>query len=231
MTSTAIEPVIIPPTGNHTCTVIFLHGLGDTGLGWLFLAEELGPRLPTVKWILPNSPLRPVSFNGDALIPAWFNVTSFEKSSQTEQVDEEGMLSSVQMVDALIQKELRQGMQNIILGGFSQGCVLSLLTGLTIKTPLAGIIGVSGWLPLGEKFTSMASDANKQTPLLICHGDDDPVVKYRYGRASARYLAKLGYSVDFKTYPGLGHSTSAQEIQDIAAFIQQRTHSPSSAKL
>jgi lysophospholipase-2 len=62
---------------------------------------------------------------------------------------------------------------------------------------------------------------NQQTPILMCHGDEDLVVKYKYGRASSRYLASLGYRMDFKTYPGMGHVTCDEEVQHIAAFLHQ----------
>ncbi|KAI8089381.1 Phospholipase/carboxylesterase/thioesterase [Halteromyces radiatus] len=231
-TISIMNPVVVLPTSkNHTSTIIWLHGLGDSGLGWYFLVEQLAPLFPTLKWILPNAPLRSVSFNDDATIPAWFNVASFDKTSHLAQVDEKGMLESVAYVNSLIESEANNGIRNIILGGFSQGCVMTLLTGLTIETPLSAIIGVSGWLPLGEKFIKMASKTNKQTPILMCHGDDDPVVKYKYGRSSARYLKKIGYNIEFKTYEGLGHTTSDQEIQDITAFIQQHLTTTTSSKL
>ncbi|CAO3628913.1 unnamed protein product [Cunninghamella echinulata] len=214
-----LNPIVVEPKGKHLSTVIFLHGLGDSGISWVPLAETLGPRFPNIKWIFPNAPFRPVSFNGGALTPAWFNVASFDKSSQTEQLDEAGMLSSVKIVEEIIEKEKKLGISKVILGGFSQGCVISLLTGLTTSIPLSGVIGVSGWLPLGEKITTLASEENKKVRLLVCHGDDDPIVKYRYGRASAKYLNKIGYDVDFKTYEGLAHTTCSQEINDIGDFI------------
>ncbi|CAO3634402.1 unnamed protein product [Cunninghamella blakesleeana] len=214
-----LNPILVEPKEKHFASVIFLHGLGDSGISWVQLSDSLGDCFPNIKWIFPNAPLRPVSFNGGVPIPAWFNVASFDKSSQTEKLDEAGMLSSVKIVEEIIEKEKNLGISNIILGGFSQGCVISLLTGLTTKIPLSGIIGVSGWLPMGEKITSMASEANKKVPLLICHGDDDPIVKYRYGRASARYLNKIGYRVEFKSYEGLGHTINAKEIDDIGNFV------------
>jgi lysophospholipase-2 len=54
-TGEKLTTVIIDATEKHTATVIWLHGLGDSGIGWLFLTEELGPRFPYIKWILPNA--------------------------------------------------------------------------------------------------------------------------------------------------------------------------------
>ncbi|KAI8340487.1 Phospholipase/carboxylesterase/thioesterase [Chlamydoabsidia padenii] len=215
------ELVVIPPLAQHTCTVIWLHGLGDCGSSWCFLAETLGPQFPMIKWILPNAPVRSVTMNGFGDIPAWFDVFAVDKSSKVQRFDDTGMLASAARVDELIKAESKQGIDKIILGGFSQGCILSLLIGLTTQIKLSGIIGTSGYLPLGEKFTAMASGINQHTAILMCHGDQDLVVKYKYGQASSRYLASLGYRVDFKSYSGLGHVVCDQEIQDIAAFLNQ----------
>lgn len=67
----------------------------------------------------------------------------------------------------------------------------------------------------------MASDANRKTPILMCHGDSDPVVKPEYGKESADKLKSLNYPLTFKTYPGLTHSASPQEIADIAEFLKK----------
>jgi lysophospholipase-2 len=48
-------PVVVEATEKHTATVIWLHGMGDTGIGWLFMTEELAPRFPFIKWVLPNA--------------------------------------------------------------------------------------------------------------------------------------------------------------------------------
>ncbi|CAO3599317.1 unnamed protein product [Absidia cylindrospora] len=214
-------PLVIPPKANHTCTVIWLHGLGDTGAGWQFLAEELGPQCPSVKWILPTAPSRPVAYNVNGVIPGWFDVASGNDHASAK-IDQDGMLASVQLVNDLIQMERNQGMDNIILGGFSQGCAITLLTARTTKIKLAGIIGAGGWLPKGDKILSLTSETNKQTPILLCHGDEDEVVKYQYSKATGRFLQKMGYQVDFKTYQGLGHTSSEEQMRDIGVFIQRQ---------
>lgn len=67
----------------------------------------------------------------------------------------------------------------------------------------------------------MESDANKKTSILMCHGENDPVVKPQYGRDSAEKLKTMGYDITLKTYPGLVHSANEQEIRDIAQFLQK----------
>ncbi|KAI8091158.1 Phospholipase/carboxylesterase/thioesterase [Gilbertella persicaria] len=218
----SLTSVIVSAKVKQTATVFFCHGLGDTGAGWSFLAEELSNLFPYVKWVLPNAPIRPITLNGGYPMPGWFDLSSLDKSGFKHE-DEKGILASVTSVNRLIRDEVDHGIpaNRIILGGFSQGACLSLVHALTTEYKLGGVVACSGWLGLADKMPQMLSDANKKTPFLMCHGDKDPVVKYEYGQTSAEKLTSLGYDVTFKTYPGLVHSANEQELADIAAFIKK----------
>jgi predicted esterase len=126
----------------------------------------------------------------------------------------------------LIDEEIKAGTpsERIILGGFSQGAAMSLFAGTTYKHKLGGIIGLSGFLPCNDKIEGLIPEgnANKDTPILMCHGDQDPVVLPTWGRMSAEFLKKGGWKVDYKEYRGLVHSASPQEIDDVATFLQGR---------
>lgn len=69
--STKLASVIIKPTAKHTASVIFLHGLGDSGHGWSEIGQMLAPALPHVKWIFPHSPERSITVNGGMRMPGW----------------------------------------------------------------------------------------------------------------------------------------------------------------
>ncbi|KAI7874631.1 Phospholipase/carboxylesterase [Lichtheimia hyalospora FSU 10163] len=221
--ATSLTSVIVGAKAKHTATVFWFHGLGDSGAGWSFLADELSNMFPHVKWILPNAPMIPITINQGMRMPGWFDLSGLDRSIAQNQ-DEKGMLSSMTSINALIRNEVDSGIpsERIVIGGFSQGCVMSLLTGLTSEYKFGGVVGCSGWLGMHEKFASMASDANKKTPILMCHGDADPVVDYNIGKESATFLEKLGYDIKFKTYSGLVHSASPQELADIASFLKER---------
>lgn len=90
----------------------------------------------------------------------------------------------------------------MILGGFSQGGALSLFTGVTLKDKIAGVIGLSSYLLLGEKAKEMIPEdgPNKNTPFFMGHGDSDPLVKYEWGQSTAKALKEWGFKVDFRTY-------------------------------
>lgn len=126
----------------------------------------------------------------------------------------------------MIEEEIKAGVPSdrIVLGGFSQGGAMALLAGISNPTKLGGIFGLSCYLPLHQKTTELVpTDApNKETPIFMGHGDADPVVKYSWGQFSAEHLKGLGYSVDLKTYKGLPHSASPQELLDLKAYLQSR---------
>lgn len=101
---------------------------------------------------------------------------------------------------------------------------MSLFGGVTCPDKLAGIVGLSSYLLLEDKIRDHvpAENPNKQTPIFMGHGAVDPLVKYRWGQLTAERLQGWGWTVDFKTYPGLAHSADPKEIDDLEAYIQQR---------
>ncbi|CAH1768487.1 12263_t:CDS:2, partial [Entrophospora sp. SA101] len=118
----------------HSATVIFLHGLGDSGHGWEPIAIEIGEKMEHVKFVLPNAPIRPITINAGMKMPGWFDVTTLNVD-QINGVDED--------VKKLIKDEIDSGIASnrIVVGGFSQGTTIALATGITSEYPLAGIVG------------------------------------------------------------------------------------------
>lgn len=121
--------------------------------------------------------------------------------------DERGILLSRDYFHGLIQAEIDSGIpaNRIVLGGFSQGGAISLFAGLTAKTKLAGIVGLSSYLPLDAKFPDFVkeNDHNHQTPVLMCHGGEDQVVPTSFGKLSYEMLKKQGFDVTMKLYPSV----------------------------
>lgn len=121
------------------------------------------------------------------------------------QQDEAGILVSREYVNGLIQAEIDSGIpaNRIVVGGFSQGGALSLFAGLTAKVKLAGIVGLSSYLPLDSKFANFVreSDLNHDTPILMCHGDSDQVVPVNFGKLSFEMLKSQGFKATMKLYP------------------------------
>ncbi|KAI8851766.1 Phospholipase/carboxylesterase/thioesterase [Chytridium lagenaria] len=216
-----VKSVVVNATAGHTATVIFLHGLGDSGHGWLPVAQELSLGLPHVKFILPHAPQIPITLNGGFRMPGWYDIISLDKTARQE--DRPGMLKTVEIIDALIQREIDAGVDSkrIVLGGFSQGSAMSLLTSLTTNHKLAGIVALSGYLPLATEAGEIAKPSNQWTPYFMGHGTSDNVVEYTWGKMSAERLKEIGRDVTFKSYRGMAHSACEDEVLHVAEFLKK----------
>ena len=149
-------------------------------------------------------------------MPAWFDIKSLDPDDLQEDV--EGMLESAAYVMGLVQKEIENGIppERIALVGFSQGGAISLTASLMMaEVPFAGCAALSTWLPLFVK----PSPKGLAHPYLMCHGDSDPVVQYRWGRGSFEKLQGMGATAEFKSYP-MDHSFCPEEMTDVASFLR-----------
>nr|CAG8603031.1 6575_t:CDS:2 [Entrophospora candida] len=199
----------------HTATVIFLHGLGDSGRGLELVSTEIGEAMEHVKFVLPNAPMRSITINGGMIMPGWFDLTTLNLD---EMVDEDGVMESIS------QNEIDSGIASnrIVVGGISQGVTIALGAGISSEYPLAGMFGFSGFLRIQEKIIQMSTQANKNTPIFMTHGDSDELVDYQYGKQSSEFLKKNGYNVTFETYNGMGHLFfTEQQVSDIISFLKQ----------
>ncbi|KAI5798122.1 Alpha/Beta hydrolase protein [Pyronema domesticum] len=146
--------LVIPALKRHTSTLILLHGLGDTGKGWQFLAENfrLRRKFDECAFILPHAQKAiPVPQGGRMwTIPGWFNVPRQQYGGDLLGRDDdlEGIKESIKTLHTLIDEQIEKGIKSerIIVGGFSQGGAIALLGGLTYKHKLGGIMALSTWL-------------------------------------------------------------------------------------
>ncbi|KAK0277972.1 hypothetical protein LTR35_000605 [Friedmanniomyces endolithicus] len=219
--------LVVPAIKRHTSTVIVAHGLGDSGAGWMFLAENwrLRNKFEETKFVFPNAPQIPITVNMGMRMPGWYDISDFGDLA-TRSDDEAGVLRSQKVFHSLIADEIKNGIptERIVLGGFSQGGAMSLMAGITSPTKLGGIFGLSCYLLLREKLQSLvpAENPNKVTSIFMGHGDADQVVRYTWGKMTAEKLREWGWSVDFKTYRGLQHSAAPEEIDDLEKYLNQR---------
>lgn len=221
------KPLIVPALKRHTATVIVAHGLGDSGAGWIFLAENWRRRskFEEVQFIFPSAPNIPITLNMGMRMPGWYDIKSLS-TLQGREEDEEGIVKSRDYFHSLIDQEIAKGIpaNRIVIGGFSQGGAMSLLSGVTYKNQLGGIFGLSCYLLLQSKIKDMIPEdsPNQNTPIFMGHGDADQVVAHKWGKASADELVKHGYKVDFRTYKGLVHSADDSEIDHLEAYLNQQ---------
>lgn len=157
------KPAAVPPPDPaHGAAFIFLHGLGDSAEGLADVADQFqqNSKLPWMHWVFPNA-----MENKEVRATAWYQPTQFsDRPELQEPEDEKGMLDSVAYVESLIDACVSKGIppQRIVLGGFSQGCAMALLTDLTSSKyagHLAGIVGLMGYLPLCDRLPDLRAQS------------------------------------------------------------------------
>lgn len=216
-----LETIEIETAPNAGASVIVLHGLGADGNDFVPVARELdlagaGP----VRFVFPHGPMRPVTVNGGHVMRAWYDIFGGLDARQRE--DEVGLRESQVLVDALIAKEKARGVpaSRIVLAGFSQGCAMTLMTGLRHDERLAGLVGLSGYLPLAAKAEAERHAANRDVPIFLAHGVSDPVIPIVRARQSRDVLTALGHAVEWHEYP-MPHSVCAAEIDDLGRWLRR----------
>ncbi|KAF2130727.1 Phospholipase/carboxylesterase [Dothidotthia symphoricarpi CBS 119687] len=202
----------------------------------IFLAENWRRRskFEEVSFVFPNAPSIPITLNMGMRMPGWYDIKSLSSLTDRSE-DTEGITKSRDYFHSLIDQEIAKGIpaNRIVIGGFSQGGAMSLLSGVTYKNQLGGIFGLSCYLLLQRTIKDMipTDTPNQKTPIFMGHGDKDNVVAYKYGQMSAEELTKLGYNVDFRTYKNLAHSADAEEIDHLESYLKQQIPPLGDAKL
>ena len=220
MTTPTLLDCVEHETGPQpTHSVIWLHGLGADGHDFAPIVPELQlPASLAVRFVFPHATIQPVTINGGMAMRSWYDILT---PQLVKREDETGIRISEQAIQALIARENARGIPSsrIVLAGFSQGCAMTLHTGIRFKEKLAGLMGLSGYLPLIDMAAHEREPVNAATPIFLAHGTHDPVVTLERAEASRAKLVDLGYPVRWHTYP-MPHSVCAQEIDDISSFLQ-----------
>ena len=221
MTSTTLLECVETETGtNPTRSVIWLHGLGADGHDFHPIVPELKlTGLPAIRFVFPHATVQPVTINGGMAMRSWYDIKLADLGRQE---DAAGIRISQQYVENLIARENARGVasEHIVLAGFSQGSAMTLHTGLRYPHRLAGLVALSGYLPIAETVEAERVPANAQTPIFMGHGKSDPVVQFPRAEASRDKLIALGYDVEWHAYP-MQHSVCAPELDDISAFLRK----------
>lgn len=215
-----LEAVEVLTGREPALSVIWLHGLGADGNDFVPIVRELDlTGLAPIRFVFPHAPTMPVTVNGGYVMRAWYDILGTEL---TRREDEPGLRASQALVESLIDREKARGIPaaRIVLAGFSQGCAMALQTGLRHPERLAGIIGLSGYLPLAGHIEAERHAANAGLPLFLAHGTQDPVVPIERAIASREALAAMGYAIEWHDYP-MPHSVCIEEIEDLGAWMRR----------
>ena len=196
MAQTLLETVETgPEDARHT--VLWLHGLGANGHDFEPIVPELGlPPSASVRFVFPHAPQQPVTLNGGMTMPAWYDVYGLEAGTPQ---DERGLDRAAEWVSDLIDREARRGVP-------------------AERLVLAGIMGLSTYLPLRDHLAQARAAANRDTPIFLAHGHHDPVLGFDLGVASRDALQALGHPVEWHEYP-MAHQVCLEEIRDVGAWL------------
>lgn len=217
-----LETLELQTPATPTASIIVLHGLGADGHDFepVCQALDLRPLLADgggLRFVLPHAPVIPVTINGGYPMRAWYDIRD---GALDQREDAQGLRQSLTAVEDLIEREIERGVPaaRIVLMGFSQGCAMTLLTGLRCRHKLAGLVGLSGYLPLLDSTEAERSAANQATPIFLAHGRQDQVVPLARAQAARAELERLGYQLQWQDY-AMGHEVHPDEIAALQAWL------------
>ena len=222
--STAATAMSTSSSSSKAGALIFLHGLGDTPAGWSDLQNilsSLKPRLAQLEYVFPAAPTIPISINGGARMPGWFDLYDWPIEVGSKD-DPEGLQAGVAAVEQQVQALNAKGIPSdkIVVGGFSQGGAIALLAAYQSKTTTtyAGCVGLSAWLTMPEKL--QVSEEAKKTPLYWGHGTFDDKVVFAQQSFGVGKLREQGVDVKDESF-NMGHSSHPDEMATFADFVDQ----------
>ncbi len=226
------SPIELETAPNPDAAVIWMHGLGADGSDFVPVVPELRlPKTLAVRFIFPHAPRIPVTWNGGYVMRAWYDIESVEEGSVTgdgaghgkRHADAAGVRASCDTVRDLIARENTRGVptDRIVLAGFSQGGAIAYTAGLTHPEKLAGVVALSTYLPVPSIITEASVAASRATPVFAAHGTQDGVVPYALGESARDTAERLGFSVDWRSYP-IAHTVNLEELTDIGAWLAGR---------
>lgn len=216
----------IQPQKPANATVIWLHGLGANGFDFIPVAEELIlPDSSAVRFLFPHAPSIPVTVNNRYVMPAWYDILSFDFEGQSgkRQINTEQMDASVSAIQTLIDREVNRGIASdrIFLAGFSQGGAVAYEAALTYPQKLGGLIAMSTYISTHKDI--LPSSANQHSPIHIFHGIHDDVVPVSMAEAALSTLQAQGFNPQYSTYP-MTHEVCETEIRDISHWLSKQLH-------
>ncbi|WP_207102073.1 alpha/beta hydrolase [Paracoccus shandongensis] len=204
-----------PPKAD--AVVVFLHGYGADGADLLGLADPLSPHLPGVAFHAPDAPERSVN---NPFGYQWFPIPWLDGS--TEAQAKEAMGRSVSLLNEWLDKVLAdEGLtaDRMVVVGFSQGTMMALHVLPRREQAVAGIIGFSGRLLAPDL---LAAEARVKPPVLLLHGDQDPMVPFQDMQLAGEALEKAGFTVYGHVMKGTGHGISPDGLSVALSFVKDR---------
>lgn len=201
-----------PKPGPREKVLVVFHGLGDSLNGFTWMPAQL--RLESLSYLLVNAP---DDYYGGY---SWFDFTG---GGQAMEAGRPGILRSRKLIQGLLGELHAQGVayRDILLFGFSQGCLMALDAGLRFGEVLGGVCGVSGWLAFQDEYPAAFSPVAGQQEFLVTHGLQDPLLPFKLSQAQCDFLKAQGIRLTFQAYDK-DHTILPEELQDIRNWLGER---------
>jgi phospholipase/carboxylesterase len=204
-------------SGAAKSIVDFVHGYGADGADLLGLGDALAPHLPDTVFLAPDAPQPCV---GNPFGFQWFPIPWLDGSS--EEAAKAGMAASVAMLDDFLDARLAEeglGPQALALVGFSQGAMMSLHVAPRRAEAVAGVVAISGRLLVPER---LAAEAVVKPPVLLVHGDQDPVVPFEDMGLAGDAVVAAGFETYGHVMQGTGHGIAPDGLGVTLQFLKER---------
>ncbi len=201
-------------SGKATSIVVFVHGYGADGADLLGLADVLAPHLPDTMFYAPDAPQ---ACKGNPFGYQWFPIPWMDRSSEAAAAA--GLAASADALNAFLDVCLAEADladADLALVGFSQGAMMSLHVAPRREDPIACVVAISGRLLEPE---ALAGAAKVKPPILLIHGDQDPVVPFASLQAAGDVLAANGFEVYSHVMHGTGHGIANDGLEATLGFL------------
>lgn len=201
--------VTVPASGHESGLVVIFHGAGDTAEGGFYdLAEQWAAALPHVKFLIPTAPVR-------GCMTAWMAINrktkllcSYENlwCEVLDLIETERVLHKVPL-------------SRVVLLGLSAGALMASWVAMNLPSRCGGLVLLSGLSPCERLPEPRMAPGVEQTPVFYCEGAEDTQIPPSKVRASVDRLRKRGFTVDYHEIPGLGHTVSDEEADQVLRFL------------
>ena len=167
-----VDPLFIGPRASHARSMIILHGRGDNAYSFAkglmsvtvpTAYHTLDEMFPDTKFIFPTAKRRPAVGVSNMKIEQWFDIYSLKDPDEHQNLQYDGLRESAMFVHDIIRQEAEAvGLENVVLGGLSQGCALGLHAVMSFEGEpghhLGGFFGMSGWLPFAKQLEALSEN-------------------------------------------------------------------------